>query len=64
VFPRLADAATAFGYDAGARWDPYRFIDFVEQARRRPGSKDEQLALAVQRLEWQALFGYCAGPQE
>ncbi len=42
--------------------DPFAFIDFCEQARRRPGSESEQLALRIQLAEWQILFDYCAGP--
>jgi hypothetical protein len=43
-----------------AAWDPFAFIGFCEQARRRPGSDSEQLALRIQRAEWQLLFDYCA----
>ncbi|MBI3679680.1 MAG: hypothetical protein HY235_04725 [Acidobacteria bacterium] len=62
VFPELAEDAAALGYGAGPRWDPFAFIDFVEQARRRPGSDEEHLALVVQCAEWQLLFDYCASP--
>lgn len=69
VFPRLAEAAAEIaarypkgGFHPGARWDPYAFIDFVGEAVRRPGSEPEQLALEIQRAEWQILFDYCAGP--
>ncbi len=60
VFPLIAEAARGLGYKVGASWDPFAFIDFVEKARRRPGSADEDLALRVQRAEWQILFHYCA----
>jgi len=46
----------------GSEWDPFAFIDFCEDARRRPGSKNEALALQLQRAEWQLLFDYCARP--
>ena len=62
IFPALLEAATALGYPAGARWDPFVFIEFCERARLRPDSTDERLALAVQRSEWQLLFDYCAAP--
>lgn len=62
IFPALQSAAHDLGYDTGPRWDPYRFIDFCEEARQSPGSADEQLALQVQRAEWQLLFDYCASP--
>ncbi|MDX1980261.1 MAG: hypothetical protein SFV51_08330 [Bryobacteraceae bacterium] len=68
VYPRLAEEAArlaaefpAVGFLPGAGWDPAAFIDFVEQARKRPGSQAEQLALRIQRAEWQILFDYCAG---
>ena len=44
----------------GSRWDPFAFIDFCESARTRPGSAGEQLALELQRAEWQLLFDHCA----
>jgi hypothetical protein len=62
VFPALRDAAEALGYSCGSRWDPFAFIDYCEQARRKPGSATEQLALRVQLAEWQLLFDYCASP--
>lgn len=47
-------------FRAGDRWDPFAFIDFCEEARRKPASPSEQLALEIQRAEWQLLFDYCA----
>jgi hypothetical protein len=68
VFPALAEEAARLaaeypraGFAAGTKWDPFVFIDFAEQARKRPGSDAEQLALRIQRAEWQLLFHYCAG---
>jgi hypothetical protein len=67
VFPALAEAAAALaatrpgaGFRAGTHWDPFAFIDFVEEARRRPGSEAEKLAMEIQRAEWQLLFDWCA----
>lgn len=62
IFPALRECAAAHGYPVGSRWDPFRFIDYCEQARRRPGSPEEALALRVQRAEWQLLFDFCASP--
>jgi hypothetical protein len=62
VFPALAAAARGFGYAAGGQWDALGFIEYCEEARQRPGSAEEKLALAVQRAEWQFLFHYCAEP--
>src|SRR5262249_39311891 len=60
IFPKLREEAAALGVDFGPRWEPLRFIDYCEKARRQPGSADERRALEVQRAEWQLLFGYCA----
>lgn len=60
VFPNLAAEAADAGYGSGEPWDPFGFIEFCESARTRPGSKEEELAMAVQRLEWQVLFDHCA----
>jgi hypothetical protein len=47
----------------GARWDHYAFVMFCERARQQPGSPSEQVALEIQRAEWQLLFDYCARPR-
>jgi hypothetical protein len=60
IFPALRDAAAACGYPAPAAWDPFAFIDYYEAARRKPGTEEERIALAVQQAEWQLLFDYCA----
>ena len=60
VFPILRDRAEKLGFPVKNQWDPFRFIDFCEEARQKPGSEDERLAMAVQLAEWQLLFDYCA----
>src|SRR5579863_5025359 len=68
IFPELAAEAANSGYrdlvkPASTAWDPFAFIEYCELARRQPGSPNEQIAIAVQLLEWQLLFDYCArGP--
>lgn len=62
VFPELHAAASALGYSAGVRWDPFAFINFCDKARRQPGTHAEDLAIRVQQAEWQLLFRYCALP--
>lgn len=62
VFPSLRQEAARLGVDFGPRWDPFAFIDLCERARRLPGSAEEANALAVQLVEWQLLFDYCARP--
>jgi hypothetical protein len=63
IFPKLAAEAAHAGYKASGDWDPFAFIEYCESARRQPGSPDEQTAIAVQLLEWQLLFDYCARGQ-
>ena len=48
------------GLPIGAKWDPFAFVNFCEQARQRPGAAAECAALEIQRAEWQLLFDYCA----
>jgi len=67
VFRDLWSAATDIvarypdtGFKVGAKWDPFSFVNFCEQARQEPGSPSERVALEIQRAEWQLLFDYCA----
>jgi hypothetical protein len=48
------------GLSLGGRWDPVRFVEICERARRQAGSPLERMALEIQRAEWQLLFDYCA----
>jgi hypothetical protein len=63
IFPELRDAAGELGYGVKGAWDPFAFIDFCEDARKKSGSKEEHTAMAVQLAEWQLLFDYCARPK-
>jgi hypothetical protein len=56
VFAGLNAEATALGYNTGARWDPFAFIDACEQA----APPKQSLLQQVQLAEWQLLFHYCA----
>jgi hypothetical protein len=64
IFPELRAAASVAGFPAASAWDPFAFIDYCEKACRKPGSKDEEIAMTVQLAEWQLLFDYCARPQQ
>lgn len=71
MYPEVLSAASELvgrhpgaGLALGSRWDPYRFVEFCEQAREQPGSALEQCALEIQRAEWQILFDACARPQQ
>jgi hypothetical protein len=63
IFSRLAAEAGGIGYREGREWDPFAFVDFCESAAQKPGSREEQLAIQVQLVEWQLLFDYCARGQ-
>lgn len=70
VFAPLAEAAQEIaernpgcGFRITKGWDPSAFIDYCEEARQRPGSLAERVALEIQRAEWQLLFTYCARPR-
>jgi len=69
VFEPLTVAAASItgeypgaGFPARGRWDPFVFIDFCEDARRRPDTDAQRAALEIQRAEWQLLFDFCARP--
>lgn len=62
VYPALCTAAVEFGYAAGKVWDAERFVEFCEQARARPGSAMERIAIEVQHAEWALLFDWCSRP--
>ena len=63
IFPQLRDAAAGLGLERKDNWDPFAFIDFCESARKRTGSSEERTAMAIQLVEWQLLFDYCARPR-
>jgi hypothetical protein len=67
IFPALAAAAAdtsgrvpSAGISLNGRWDPVQFVDICERACQQPGSPLTQLALEIQRAEWQLLFDSCA----
>jgi hypothetical protein len=41
-------------------WNPAAFVDLVEQLHGRPDDPRRSMAVAIQRLEWRALFAHCA----
>lgn len=43
-------------------WDPFRFIEWCDEARHQPGTPPEQVALAIQQAEWELLFAWCSQP--
>jgi hypothetical protein len=63
VFAHLLGRAREIGagpWTKARAWDPEAFIDVCEDARSRPGSETERIALEIQRAEWQLLFDHCA----
>jgi hypothetical protein len=67
IFGQLAERAEAISQgspDANWRvpepWNPSTFLDLCEDAIKRKGSKRHLLAVAIQTVEWQLLFDWCA----
>jgi hypothetical protein len=46
-----------------SRWDPFAFLAFCDRVKSQPGTLQEQVALEIQRAEWQILFDHCARPR-
>lgn len=67
VFPalrdRAAEIAAGSSFHVGEKWDPFAWIDFWEQARRKPGSAEARIAAEIEEAEWELLFAYCAQTQ-
>ena len=40
-------------------WNPGSFVDLVEAVHGKPSDPRHDLAVRLQRAEWEALFGYC-----
>jgi hypothetical protein len=43
----------------GGSWNPLGFVDLVEAVYRTPADPGHQVAVRLQRAEWDALFTYC-----
>jgi len=46
--------------NANGEWDPFAFVDLAEEVHDRPDDPRHGLTVAIQRLEWRALFEFCA----
>ncbi len=44
----------------GHGWNPGAYVDFVEQVHDQPNDPRHRVAIALQQLEWRALFDHCA----
>lgn len=66
VFPNLyAEADTLLagnrcGFSLKKEWNPLLFLDWCDSARSRPNSENERLTVALQQIEWNLLFHWCA----
>lgn len=40
-------------------WNAEGFVDLVQAVHNKPGDPRHDLAVRLQQIEWQALFGYC-----
>lgn len=66
IFPELFHEASDILENEGpphwrltTAWDPFRFIDWCDEARER-GGEAEAAAIAIQMAEWQLLFKWCS----
>lgn len=57
---RIIEQYPGAGFGVAGHWDAFAFVEFCEQAPRKPGTDAERAALEIQRAEWQLLFDYCA----
>lgn len=69
VFPAIRAAVMELlpshpgvGFPLGPAWDPHAWIEFWDRFHTRSGSPQYDLALEIQRVEWEILFDYCARP--
>jgi hypothetical protein len=69
IFPDLLKAANTIvstdpvgAMRLGSRWNPAAFVDFCEEARQRPGSSQERVAMEIQQAEWELLMDWCVRP--
>jgi hypothetical protein len=40
-------------------WDPYAFVDLVEEVHNNPGDPRHRACVAIQQIEWRLLFDHC-----
>jgi hypothetical protein len=66
VFPALRAAVRDIearipqcSLEMGNDWDPFRWIEFWESARRDQGSDALRMAKEIATIEWQLLFDFC-----
>jgi hypothetical protein len=50
----------AVGWTLKRTWQPELFNDWCDEARREPRNETERVALAIQNVEWELLFSWCA----
>lgn len=52
-----SDPAVAHAIHEG--WNPSGFVDLVQAVKNKPSDPRYELAVRIQRAEWEALFNYC-----
>jgi hypothetical protein len=66
IFAQLHEVASGIlerrdvGWRLKSAWDPFLFIEWCDEARRAAGTDKDQVALKIQRAEWDLLFEWCA----
>lgn len=56
----IASTFAGAGVRFGDSWDPFAFIGLCAEARKKPRSPLESLAVEVQHAEFELLFAWCA----
>lgn len=59
----LADGTSGANWKVGDVWDPLAFVKLCEELLGKRHDSRHQLAWAVQALEWELLFTWCAAPE-
>lgn len=67
IFPALLKAVKQLeslpsGWRLEEEWNPYRFNDWCDEARRT-GGRAQEVAEAIQTIEWHLLFDWCRKTQ-
>lgn len=53
----VSDRLVAHTLNGG--WNPDGFVDLVQAVHNKPGDPRHELAVKLQRIEWEGLFDYC-----
>ncbi len=60
VTSEILERRSEIGWRLKPKWDPLQFIEWCEEARKKPHSEKERIAREIQQAEWELLFEWCA----